>query len=174
MPESNTQTNNLPDPNDPEPEPLSVEINIQHHSDASEDEIRQVVFQILNDNSWEFGEVSVAIVDDATIHQLNRQFLDHDYETDVLSFVIDQDPDCHMLNGEIIVSSDTASRVAKEEGVSTKHELLLYIIHGALHLAGFDDKDPAKRELMRLAESKYTSQFGIQYVPPSGEEIEEG
>ena len=174
MPESNIQTNSLPEtPNDPEPEPLSIDVSIQTDAEVSEVEIQKIVRQILTDHQWIRGEISIAVVDDPTIHRLNQQYLEHDYETDVLSFVLDQDDDQKLLNGEVIVSSDTALRIAQEEGVSAKDELLLYIIHGTLHLAGFDDKDPDRRKLMREAEAKYTQQFGMQYSSPNQDEAEE-
>ena len=95
--------------------------------------------------------VSLVVVDDPTIHRLNRQFLDHDYPTDVLSFVLEDDES--RLEGEIIVSIDTAAREAAEAGWSTEDELLLYAVHGALHLAGYRDKRPADAIAMRAAEA---------------------
>ena len=167
MPESNTQTNNQPDPvSEPEPDPIGVDVTIQHSIDIAEDRIRIICAAILRDHSWLQGEVSVAVVDDPTIHQLNREYLDHDYETDVLSFVLNKDDQQKLLVGEVIVSADTATTVAKEMDIDPIDELLLYLIHGMLHLVGFDDKDPNSRQLMRQAERKYTADFGIQYCCP--------
>ena len=167
MHESNTQTNNPLDPvAEPEPDPIGVDVSIQHSIEVSEDRIRGICEVILRDHSWTKGEVSVAVVDDATIHQINREYLDHDYETDVLSFVLEKDEQHRFLVGEVIVSADTAKTVGEDVGVDTVDELLLYMIHGLLHLVGFDDKDPANREKMRQAERKYTSQFEIQYCCP--------
>ena len=94
--------------------------------------------------------VSLVVVDDPTIHRLNRQFLDHDYATDVLSFVLEDDQE--RLEGEIIVSVDTATREATEAGWRAADELMLYAVHGALHLAGYGDKQPADVIAMRAAE----------------------
>ena len=171
MPESNTQTNNPPDlPSDPEPEPsaesLVIDISKQHSLSVSENQIREVVAKILADHDWRTGEISIAIVDDEKIHELNREYLQHDYETDVLSFVFDSDEAARSLSGEIIVSADTAATMAKEHQVEPLDELLLYVIHGTLHLAGHDDKEESKRLEMRDAERKYTELFGIKYVQP--------
>ncbi len=95
-------------------------------------------------------EVSIAIVDDATIHALNREHLDHDWPTDVISFVFEQNDE--QVEGEIIASADTASRLCQAAGWSTEDELLLYVIHGFLHLAGLDDIEIDDQQEMRRAE----------------------
>lgn len=168
MHESNTQTNNPLEPvPEPEPEPLSVEVAFQQSTDLSESDIRKVTLTIANDYDWTIGEVSIAIVDDPTIHRLNVEYLQHDYATDVLSFVLDANSKTGFLSGEIIVSADTAAREAREHSVDAKDELMLYIIHGMLHLVGLDDKEESKRNQMRAAEWHYTDKFGIEYSPPT-------
>lgn len=99
------------------------------------------------------GEISLALVDDPTIHQLNRQYLNHDYPTDVLSFPLDAA--AGFLEGELIVSTETAIENAREHGLTPVDELRLYVIHGALHLAGYDDHDPRDRARMRDREQHY-------------------
>ena len=114
---------------------------------------------ILVDFGIRTGSVSLAIVDDPTIHELNRRYLHHDYPTDVLSFVYQQQS--NHLEGEVIVSADTAARVATRYGWSLCDELLLYIIHGTLHLVGLDDQNDQDRAKMRQWESKYLRHFGL-------------
>ena len=82
----------------------------------------------------------MAIVDDPTIHELNRRYLDHDYATDVLSFAFEQSP--VLIDGEIVVSGYMAAATAARCGWPAEDELLLYLIHGTLHLVGFDDQAP--------------------------------
>ncbi len=96
------------------------------------------------------GSVSLAVVDDPTIHELNRRFLRHDYPTDVLSFLLERSPG--FLEGEVIVSADTAQARAAEFGWTPADELLLYLVHGTLHLLGYDDHTPADRKRMRAKE----------------------
>jgi probable rRNA maturation factor len=93
---------------------------------------------------------SISIVDDPTIHRLNREHLDHDWPTDVISFVFENEDG--MVDGEIIASIDTATRLARDAGWSPADELLLYVIHGLLHLAGLDDIEEHDRIAMRAAE----------------------
>jgi probable rRNA maturation factor len=106
--------------------------------------------------------VSVAIVDDPTIHRLNRQFLEHDYPTDVLSFALAEPP---RVEGEIIASIDTARREAAEAGWAPEDELLLYAVHGALHLVGYRDKTSAEAAVMRTAERSVLARLGVTVSP---------
>lgn len=105
-------------------------------------------------------ELSFAVLDDATMHQVNRDTLDHDYPTDVLAFPMANDP---VLMGEILLSADTARREAAARGHPAYHELLLYAVHGVLHLLGYDDHDPRGRARMRRAERAALAALG---VPP--------
>jgi probable rRNA maturation factor len=113
---------------------------------------------ILGDSPFTTASISVAIVDDSTIHELNRKYLKHDYPTDVLSFVLEED-ETH-LEGEVVASAETAAATAGDLGVSPDKELLLYVIHGTLHLVGFRDKTAEEIAAMRTAELKYLRRFG--------------
>lgn len=121
----------------------------------------EAVRAILEGEGFERGEVSVAVVDDPTIHRLNRQFLAHDYPTDVLSFVLESGESPRSLEGEVIVSADTATRSAETYGWQAEDELLLYVVHGTLHLTGYDDLEPEAHQLMRERERHYLAQFGL-------------
>ncbi|MFC1759060.1 rRNA maturation RNase YbeY [Planctomycetota bacterium] len=120
----------------------------------------EVIEMILSDANLESAEISVAIIDDPTMHQLNRDHLNHDYPTDVLSFVLERTDST--LDGEVIVSTDTAIARAVEFRLSPADELLLYVIHGTLHLVGYDDKDESKRPAMRQQEVHYLAKFGVR------------
>ncbi|MEL7496046.1 MAG: rRNA maturation RNase YbeY [Planctomycetota bacterium] len=122
-----------------------------------------VIGQILDDHQIATAEISLAVVDDPTIRRLNVQYLQHDYETDVISFVLDWDEDQQHLTGQLIVSTETALRVAKEVGSSLEEELLLYVIHGTLHLVGYDDKEPADAQVMRENEKRYLQRAGKRH-----------
>ena len=100
------------------------------------------------------------VVDDPSMHALNRRYLEHDYPTDVLSFVLDQDED--RLEGQLVVSADTAAASAEQYGWSAADELLLYVIHGSLHLVGCDDRQMEQRREMRELEQRYLKLHGLQ------------
>jgi probable rRNA maturation factor len=115
--------------------------------------IEMAINRIASDYGWTEGEISIAIVDDQQIHQVNRQYLNHDYPTDVISF--DTTESDQFLEGEVIASADTADRIAKQNGWNASHELLLYIIHGMLHVIGLDDTSESKAKRMRSEERHY-------------------
>lgn len=97
------------------------------------------------------GRISVVVVDDETMRVLNRDFHGCDEPTDVLAFALDRPPGPageDAFDAEVIVSLDTARLEAAERGVDPVSELLLYAVHGALHLAGEDDHDPASYRRM--------------------------
>lgn len=118
-----------------------------------------VARQILADSPYESGSVSIAVVDDPTIHALNVQYLGHDYPTDVLSFVLESND--RRVEGELVVGADTAAREAPAVGWSPHNELLLYVIHGALHLVGYDDHETADQAAMYAAEVQYLRRQGV-------------
>jgi probable rRNA maturation factor len=112
--------------------------------------------RVLADSRFKSATISLAVVDDATIHALNRQYLEHNWPTDVLSFVLDKRGD--HLDGEVILSADTAASAAQEHGTTAADEQLLYVIHGMLHLIGYDDTTDADVAQMRAAENHYLHQ----------------
>ncbi|MDA0659669.1 MAG: rRNA maturation RNase YbeY [Planctomycetota bacterium] len=133
--------------------------NCQSETPIDEDRLLQAVNCVLRGEQILRAEISVAIVDDEKMHELNRQYLDHDYPTDVLSFSLGNDPE--FLEGEIIASSDTAVRMAREYGWEVMEEVCLYLIHGVLHLVGYDDSTADEQIQMRVLENQYLAQMGI-------------
>jgi len=115
---------------------------------------------VLADSPFSSAKISLVVIDDPAIHELNRRYLNHDWPTDVLSFVLEDGG--HHLEGEVIISADTAAESAGELGCSAAAEQLLYVIHGVLHLIGFRDKAPGDAAQMRAAEAKYLRQFGFE------------
>jgi probable rRNA maturation factor len=143
---------------------FTIEVNADeqpHRIDSAR--LKKAVRLVLRDAGIESAEISVAVVTDARMHELNRQYLQHDYPTDVLSFVLDHDETTRSLDGQIIVSSDYAAREAPRYGWTIDDELLLYVIHGCLHLTGHDDTAPEAKQAMREAEAKYLRQFGLEH-----------
>lgn len=95
------------------------------------------------------GELSYIFCDDDTIIKVNRQFLQHDYYTDIITF----DNTCgHLLRGDIYISLDTVRSNAGLVGATYGSELRRVIIHGVLHLIGINDKGPGEREIMEAEE----------------------
>ena len=136
------------------------EISVTNHQSKLAIDRRVIVRAVrgvLTEAAVQKACISVVVVDDPTIHDLNRRFLAHDYPTDVLSFPLSTDSE--NLDGEIVVSADTASQSASQFGWSAAEELLLYIIHGTLHLVGYDDHTPRQRAKMRAQERAHLEQL---------------
>jgi len=93
----------------------------------------------------------VSVVGDRAIRRLNARYLRSRKTTDVLAFNLDAPGPIRLL-GEVIVCADTASRQAKRVGVSVALELDLLVVHGLLHLAGWDDHEPREARLMHERE----------------------
>lgn len=125
--------------------------------------LQHAVRDVLQRSPYQSAMISVVVVDDPTIHQLNRQFLEHDYPTDVLSFELDS-TDNH-VEGELVISADTATTNAADYGWSPFSELLLYAVHGTLHLVGYRDKSADEAAAMREAEARCLESVGL-IVPP--------
>ena len=138
-----------------------IEISDQQQRPVDFEDCISVARMILDDFGFDQSEISIALVDDPTIRDLNKQYLNHDYETDVISFVLEESDTA--LTGQLLVSTDTAEKMGQKIGVPMQHEVLLYVIHGMLHLVGFDDTDPESAEKMRAAEADYLSRFGIKH-----------
>ena len=157
----------------------SFEISLANEQTAlpiDEDSLKRAVAAVLTDAEVTAAEISLAIVTDEVIHDLNIRYLEHDYPTDVLSFPLGDDG--NVLAGEIVVSADTAATQALQHSQSqpspvkpwqastvkpwqANNELLLYVVHGALHLVGYGDKSPDSAAEMRAAEDRILSQFGL-------------
>jgi len=115
---------------------------------------------VLEHEGVESGEVSLTIVDDAAMRRLHRRWLGSDRPTDVISFPLERSGG--RLEGEVVVSAQTACRQASRYGWTPQDELLLYVVHGLLHLVGYDDRSPAERVAMRAKERFYLGRQGRQ------------
>ena len=112
------------------------------------------------------ASVTVIVLDDDALHAINRDHLGHDWPTDVVTFAFTDaglggGNGSGAIEGEIYVSLDTAAREAAERGRRVEDELTLYVVHGTLHLCGYDDHDDADRAAMRQAEREVLTQLGI-------------
>jgi probable rRNA maturation factor len=134
--------------------------------------MRDVVRAVLDGESVADAEISLAFVDNPTIHQLNRRYLQHDEPTDVLSFPLSE-PGSRKLAGELVISVEVAQAQALDRGHDVHTELALYVIHGLLHLCGYDDAAPAGQVAMRQRERHYLLQLGLADIaetPPADSE----
>lgn len=97
------------------------------------------------------GEIAYIFVDDEKILEVNRQYLGHDYYTDIITFDYCKGD---VISGDLFISLDTVRTNAEQVGATYEEELHRVIIHGILHLCGINDKGPGEREIMEAAEDK--------------------
>ena len=108
-------------------------------------------------------ELNLAVVNDEQMSELHGQYLGIAGTTDVLTFDLRDDPD-QPVEGDIVVCIDEARRQAEDRGHDTRLELLLYAVHGLLHLLGEDDHDPADYEKMHKREDELLTRAGLGTV----------
>ena len=106
-------------------------------------------------------EVSIALVGDRRMAALHEQFMNIGGTTDVLTFELDHDPRGRCTAGEVVVCVPYALREARRRALEPRHEVLLYALHGVLHLSGYDDLDPASHRRMHREEDRILSVIGI-------------
>jgi probable rRNA maturation factor len=127
--------------------------------------VRETISKVLEGERIGDAEVSLAFVDNQTIQPLNKRYLQHDEATDVLSFPLSE-PNARRLAGELVISAEIAKLQAEEHGHPVQAELALYVIHGLLHLCGYDDKTPAGAAAMRERERYYLEHLGLPNIAP--------
>lgn len=142
------------------PAPLSIE---QAHPSHTLDPtaLERIIRHVLEAEEASLVHLSVVLSDHDTVRRLNRLYLDHDYNTDVLSFSLrdDADPeDAPIVEGEVYVDLDTAAERYDEFGTTFEREAYRYVVHGVLHLLGYDDATKAGRLAMREKEDQYLNE----------------
>jgi probable rRNA maturation factor len=131
--------------------------------------MREIARTVLAGENESEAEISLAFVDNATIRALNKRYLNHDEPTDVLSFPLSE-PGAAKLAGELVIGAAVALAQAAERGHDVEAELARYVIHGLLHLCGFDDHDDRDASAMRERERHYLQQLGLPDISPRLEE----
>lgn len=121
--------------------------------------LRRLVQAVLAGEKARLRYLSLVLTDHATVRELNRTYLGHDYDTDVLSFPLSEEPG--VVEGEIYVDLDTAAKRHAEFGATFTQEACRYVVHGLLHLLGYDDATPEARAHMHRLEDRYLQAAGL-------------
>lgn len=119
-------------------------------------EVTKWIRNVANSYGKKVGEIGYLFCDDEKILEVNREYLQHDYYTDIITFDYDEG---NTINGDLVISLDTVRTNAEQFGKTYEEELLRVIIHGILHLCGINDKGPGEREIMEAAENKALEMF---------------
>jgi len=133
-------------------------IEIDHHR------LRDSALKALAAESITRAELSVVLLDNAAIHEWNRKALDHDFATDVITFSLadrDVDQPGNEIEGEILISVEMAEELASQVGWTTTEECILYLVHGILHLTGYDDQTEDDFKRMKSRERELLTDLGL-------------
>ena len=133
---------------------MAIEINIIDKGKFGiipVEKTNQIVKNLFSDYNVETALINLIYVDDKEIDEINKTFLDHDYPTDVITFVLEEDEN----EADIIIGVETALENSKQYNATHESELLRLVAHGVLHLLGYDDHSDEEREAMHELENKY-------------------
>lgn len=152
---------------------LTIHVNSGGRGEVESDLLEAAVLSVLGAEGVEAGEVSVTLLDDASIQEMNRDYLGHDRPTDVISFTLhgaDEPP-----LGDVYIGFDQAVRQAVREEVAVREELARLAIHGTLHVLGYDHSEDETRmasAMFRRQEELVGALFedggGSDDQPPTG------
>ena len=120
--------------------------------------------QVASGYGRKVGDIAYIFCNDDKILEVNQQYLNHDYYTDIITFDYDEDD---TISGDIFISIDTVRSNAEERNIPFMSELHRVIIHGILHLCGINDKGPGEREVMESSENR-----ALALLPELGINIE--
>ncbi len=116
----------------------------------NQDDISKWISTVVNDNGKELGELSIIFCNDDYILNVNREYLNHDYFTDIITFDY---CDYLLISGDLFISIDTVFDNSKKFNTKYDDELMRVIIHGVLHLIGFKDKTDEEQKEMTNQEN---------------------
>lgn len=137
-----------------EPSPPLTIHQAHPHRQVDEAALTKLVHHVVEQEARSLRALSLVLTDHETVLRLNRDYLGHDYYTDVLSFDFAED-DEHAIDGEIYIDLDTAAERHEEFSASFEDEVYRYVVHGMLHLIGYDDTSPDEQATMRAREDQY-------------------
>lgn len=114
------------------------------------EKVEQWIVEVARRHGRRTGALTYIFCDDERILEVNRQFLNHDYYTDIITF---DDTTGKLIRGDMFISLETIATNAESVGAKYDDELMRVIIHGVLHLCGINDKGPGEREIMEAHEN---------------------
>lgn len=115
--------------------------------------VRKIAGQILADENTVCVNLNFRFCDDATIREYNKKYLSHDYETDILTFYYENN--VNNFDGDILISTDTVKSNSVRFKSGFENELMRVVIHGILHLCGYEDSTKSQKTVMRKKENFY-------------------
>ncbi|MGB1269673.1 MAG: rRNA maturation RNase YbeY [Flavobacteriaceae bacterium] len=138
-------------------------INFDYETDfkiANETDFSTWISNVITSESYVLGEINYVFCDDAYLHKINVEYLDHDTLTDIITF---DNSIGTMIHSDIVISVERVADNAKDFNVSFDEELKRVIIHGVLHLCGYKDKSKEEDALMRQKENEKIKMFHVEH-----------
>lgn len=133
--------------------------------------IRRAARTTLTGEGRKSGRLEIAIVYDAKMRSLHKQWMGLNTPTDVLTFDLCDKPAANTIDGQLIVCRSVARRIAAQSGANWQSELILYVVHGCLHLCGYDDDTASNFAKMHRREDAILRELGYGPVFSSGERL---
>ena len=121
--------------------------------------VHALISSLKKEFDLDISSLSISFINSEKLRDVNKAYLNHDYETDVITF--NYSKKLKEIDGEILVSFEEAKRNAKKFNVTYGKELSRLVIHGMLHLLNFDDKDQKSKKIMKQAENKLTLKYNF-------------
>ena len=134
---------------------ISVDLHNKSNIDLDQESIRGLLELVLSDNKHQTAEINIIITDDDSLRLMKKEYFNQDVYTDIIAFNIDEDP----FEGELYISHDRVSDNAKKFDQTFEGELKRILIHGTLHLCGFDDQTKEDKLKMTSMEENYLKKF---------------
>ena len=121
--------------------------------------VHSLISSLKKEFHLDISSLSISFINSGELRDINKEYLNHDYETDVITF--NYSKKLKEIDGEILISFEEAKRNAKKFNASYGKELSRLVIHGMLHLLNFDDKDQKSKKIMKQAENKLTLKYNF-------------
>ena len=121
--------------------------------------VHSLISSLEKEFHFDISSLSISFINSEELLDINKKYLNHDYETDVITF--NYSKKLKEIDGEILISFEEAKRNAKKFNATYGQELSRLVIHGMLHLLNFDDKDQKSKKIMKQAENKLTLKYNF-------------
>ncbi len=120
-------------------------------------EIHKLIKNLSEELNFKVFSLNISFLDSSTMTEQNKRFLQHDYDTDIIT--LDYSEKAGLIDAEIFISYEMAIKNAKKYKTTTNNEIIRLIIHGILHLTGYDDTTPGEKRKMKRIENKLTEKY---------------
>ena len=141
---------------------MNLNVENAEQGELNPDVVKSAIITIFSEENLTHEEISVLFISDEEIQAVNKKYLGHDFATDVITFPLHKE--FEPIEGEIYISFDTTKQNSKHYGISHNVESLRVVIHGILHLAGYDDSTSELRKRMKAKEDYYLELMGESHT----------